>query len=79
MDSTPPHHPIRTTDPPQGQERWEAVEGGFSCAMDLVAYIREHYGTFFSVGVAGYPEVRFASSCAVAPCTMNHQGRLDSS
>lgn len=33
------------------------MEGGFNCAMDLVAYIRENYGTFFSVGVAGYPEV----------------------
>ncbi len=43
-------------DPPLGQERWEPVEGGFSSALDLVAYIRKNYDTFFSVGVAGYPE-----------------------
>ena len=27
-------------DPPQGQDHFEAVEGGFSCALDLVKYIR---------------------------------------
>lgn len=27
-------------DPPKGQENFEAVEGGFSCALDLVKYIR---------------------------------------
>lgn len=53
--SLPPTH-TTLTDPPLGQERWEPVEGGFSSALDLVAYIRKNYGTFFSVGVAGYPE-----------------------
>eukprot|EP00624_Nannochloropsis_granulata_P005380 evm.model.NODE_38069_length_12343_cov_21.077129.2 len=43
-------------DPPLGQERWEPVEGGFCSALDLVTYIRKNYDTFFSVGVAGYPE-----------------------
>ena len=47
---------IPSTDPPVGQERWEPVEGGFCSALDLVTYIRKNYGTFFSVGVAGYPE-----------------------
>ncbi len=27
-------------DPPKGQDNFEAVEGGFSCALDLVKYIR---------------------------------------
>lgn len=27
-------------DPPKGQEKFEVVEGGFSCALDLVKYIR---------------------------------------
>ena len=27
-------------DPPKGQETFTAVEGGFSCALDLVKYIR---------------------------------------
>ena len=27
-------------DPPKGQETFQVVEGGFSCALDLVKYIR---------------------------------------
>ena len=27
-------------DPPKGQDNFEAVEGGFACALDLVKYIR---------------------------------------
>jgi len=42
--------------PAKGQERWEATEGGFNCALDLVKYIRSGYGDFFSIQVAGYPE-----------------------
>jgi len=43
-------------DPPHGEERWEATEGGFNCALDLVKYIRKEYGDYFGVSVAGYPE-----------------------
>lgn len=43
-------------DPPLGQEKWTATEGGFTCALDLVRYIRSEYGDKFSVSVAGYPE-----------------------
>eukprot|EP00406_Dinophysis_acuminata_P049571 CAMPEP_0179301120 /NCGR_PEP_ID=MMETSP0797-20121207/47391_1 /TAXON_ID=47934 /ORGANISM="Dinophysis acuminata, Strain DAEP01" /LENGTH=818 /DNA_ID=CAMNT_0021010621 /DNA_START=63 /DNA_END=2519 /DNA_ORIENTATION=+ len=43
-------------DPPRGQEKWTATEGGFTCALDLVKYIRAHHGDYFSVSVAGYPE-----------------------
>mmetsp|Transcript_30024 Transcript_30024/g.39494 ORF Transcript_30024/g.39494 Transcript_30024/m.39494 type:complete len:708 (+) Transcript_30024:179-2302(+) len=43
-------------DPPHGQEAWTAAEGGFSCALDLVKYIRREHGNFFDVSVAGYPE-----------------------
>jgi len=43
-------------DPPRGAEKWEAVDGGFTCALDLVKYIREKHGDYFSVAVAGYPE-----------------------
>lgn len=32
------------------------VEGGFSCALDLVRYIRKEHGDYFGIGVAGYPE-----------------------
>lgn len=43
-------------DPPAGQAAWEAVEGGFSCALDLVKFIRAEHGDFFCLSVAGYPE-----------------------
>lgn len=31
-------------DPPQGQEKFQAVDGGFSCALDLIKYIRKETG-----------------------------------
>jgi len=43
-------------DPPAGEEEWTAVEGGFSCALDLVKYIRKQFGQEFGIAVAGYPE-----------------------
>jgi methylenetetrahydrofolate reductase (NADPH) len=43
-------------DPPKGQESFTTVEGGFSCALDLVKYIRAKYGEYFGITVAGYPE-----------------------
>mmetsp|Transcript_47958 Transcript_47958/g.55475 ORF Transcript_47958/g.55475 Transcript_47958/m.55475 type:complete len:309 (-) Transcript_47958:58-984(-) len=42
-------------DPPAGQE-WKASAEGFTCALDLVKYIRANYGDYFSICVAGYPE-----------------------
>lgn len=43
-------------DPPKGQDHFEVVEGGFSCALDLIKYIRAEHGDFFGIGVSGYPE-----------------------
>ena len=43
-------------DPPREQEKWEATEGGFRYAKDLVKYIRDKYGNHFDIGVGGYPE-----------------------
>jgi len=43
-------------DPPRGQEKWEATDGGFQCALDLVKYVRANHGDYFSIAVAGYPE-----------------------
>ncbi|ORX45478.1 methylenetetrahydrofolate reduct [Hesseltinella vesiculosa] len=43
-------------DPPHGQDRWESCEGGFSHAEDLVKYIRNKYGDYFGIAVAGHPE-----------------------
>lgn len=43
-------------DPPRDKEQWEATEGGFKYAKDLVTYIKSKYGNHFDIGVAGYPE-----------------------
>lgn len=43
-------------DPPHGEEKFTQVEGGFSCALDLVKYIRENHGDYFGICVSGYPE-----------------------
>ena len=43
-------------DAPHGQEKWTSVEGGFEYASDLVKYIKEKYGDYFCIVVAGYPE-----------------------
>ncbi|KAI9344098.1 methylenetetrahydrofolate reductase [Obelidium mucronatum] len=40
-------------DAPHGQTTWTKTEGGFSNAIDLVKYIREQYGDYFCIGVAG--------------------------
>lgn len=43
-------------DPPAGKEEWEAVEGGFVHGIDLVRHIRKHYGDYFDIAVAGFPQ-----------------------
>ncbi len=42
-------------DPPQGQETFEAVAGGFQHANELVALIRQNFPDM-GIGAAGYPE-----------------------
>ncbi|XP_010251464.1 PREDICTED: methylenetetrahydrofolate reductase 2-like [Nelumbo nucifera] len=43
-------------DPPHGQDKFVQIQGGFACALDLVKHIREKYGDYFGITVAGYPE-----------------------
>ena len=43
-------------DPAAGQEEWKAADGGFTCALDLVVFMREKFGDDFGISVAGYPE-----------------------
>ena len=43
-------------DPPKGASQWTATSKGFRRAADLVRFIREEYGDYFCVAVAGYPE-----------------------
>ncbi len=42
-------------DPPRTQEYW-TPDCEFSYAVDLVEYIKQQYGDYFCIGVAGYPE-----------------------
>lgn len=44
-------------DPPRETEKWQAAEDGFRYALDLVKHIKKKYGTYFDIGVAGYPEL----------------------
>lgn len=43
-------------DPPKGQTTFEAVDGGFRYANELIEFIRDRYKNQFCVGAAAYPE-----------------------
>lgn len=45
-------------DPPAGvaPEDWAAIEGGFTCALDLIRHIRSVHGTTFGLTASCYPE-----------------------
>jgi methylenetetrahydrofolate reductase (NADPH) len=43
-------------DPSRGAESWEQCEDGFAHAAELVKFIRQEYGDYFGICVAGYPE-----------------------
>merc|ERR1712054_716400 len=53
-------------DPPKGQDKWVATEGGFECALDLVKHIRKTHGDYFGISVAGYPEGHPDNICPVS-------------
>ena len=67
-------------DPAAGQEEWTAADGGFTCALDLVLYIREEFGSEFGISVAGYPEGHpNAISLVEDPSTMTEAEKARSS
>jgi methylenetetrahydrofolate reductase (NADPH) len=43
-------------DPPRGATDWTPIENGFQYAIDLVRFIRKHYGDYFDIAVAGFPQ-----------------------
>ena len=50
-------------DPPKGESVFQAVDGGFRYANELVAMIREEFPEM-GIAVAGYPEVHQEATCA---------------
>lgn len=48
-------------DPPAGTNKFEATEGGFRYASELIAFIRDLHGHGFCVGGAAYPESHIES------------------
>lgn len=43
-------------DPPRDNPDWVPGVDNFQYSSDLVAFIREHFGNYFGIGVAGFPE-----------------------
>lgn len=46
----------------KGEEQWEQCEGGFAHAVDLVRFIKQEYGDYFGIAVAGYPEMHICAT-----------------
>jgi methylenetetrahydrofolate reductase (NADPH) len=55
-------------DPPLGETAWKVSEEGFTCALDLVQYIRKEHGDYFNISVAGYPEGHPNSMTKLSDC-----------
>ena len=43
-------------DPPKGALTWAPSRNGFDRAVDLVRFIRQEFGDYFGIAVAGFPE-----------------------
>ena len=43
-------------DPPRDNPGWQPGDDNFKYSSDLCAFMREHFGSYFSIGVAGFPE-----------------------
>jgi len=67
-------------DPPAGETEWHpAAVNGFSCALDLVKYIRSVYGDAFGICVAGYPEGHPDAIEEVSPHELTEREKVRSS
>ena len=60
-------------DPPKGETEFRPVEGGFSYASELVAFLRQERGSSICVGGAGYPEKHV--ECANRAVDLDHLKR----
>jgi len=49
-------------DPPHGVADWTPVENGFHNATEIVRFIKERYGDWFCIVVAGYPEIHLQAT-----------------
>ena len=63
------------TDPPDGED-WKTIPDGFSCGADLVRHIRQEFGDYFTIGVAGKDNFCCVCVCIVHlvhVCVQAHQ------
>jgi methylenetetrahydrofolate reductase (NADPH) len=49
-------------DPPQGVSNYDSSKDYFQYAEDLIRYVREKYGDYFCICVAGYPAMHIESN-----------------
>ena len=49
-------------DPPQSMNNYDASNDYFQYAEDLIKYVREKYGDYFCICVAGYPACHIESN-----------------
>jgi methylenetetrahydrofolate reductase (NADPH) len=69
-------------DPPAGQEAWKAVDESFTCALDLILFIRKEYGDKFCIAASGYPEghpnsmTRVEDTSALSPSELGRVAKV---
>jgi methylenetetrahydrofolate reductase (NADPH) len=68
-------------DPPAGETEWKSTDADFTCALDLVRFIRSEFGPrAFGIAVAGYPEGHPNAISEIAdPATLTPSERARSS
>lgn len=62
---------LAAADPPDGDE-WRPIEDGFSYGTDLVKHIREKFGDYFTICVAGNERLLVVTYACVVAHTHTH-------